>query len=149
MKIKNILKLLTNLCLLNSDLHSVISFLLSPRRYSSGWALASWAICLHSSPSEADYLVSAQFSFYGVRLLASLPTPNLEDQGVPICLAPPLDLSGIDAPTSSYATTGIALRFSGAPKPHRHSKVETPSVGALYYMESINFEFYRLGSNAA
>jgi hypothetical protein len=39
-------------------------------------------------PSEADYLVSEQFSFYGVRLLASRPTPNLEDQGVPLRLPP-------------------------------------------------------------
>jgi hypothetical protein len=38
--------------------------------------------------SEADYLVSEQFSFYGVRLLASRPTPNLEDQGIPLHLAP-------------------------------------------------------------
>jgi hypothetical protein len=30
-------------------------------------------------PSEADYLVPEQFSFYGVRLLASRPTPTLED----------------------------------------------------------------------
>jgi hypothetical protein len=30
-------------------------------------------------PSQADYLVSEQFSFYGVRLLVSRPTPNLED----------------------------------------------------------------------
>jgi hypothetical protein len=40
------------------------------------------------SPSEADYLVSEQFSFYGVRLLGSRPTVNMEDQGVPLCLAP-------------------------------------------------------------
>jgi hypothetical protein len=32
-------------------------------------------------------------------------------------------------PTSSYATAGIALRVSGALKPQRHDKVETPSVG--------------------
>jgi hypothetical protein len=38
--------------------------------------------------SEADYLVSEQFSFYGVRLLASHPTPNLEDHGIPLRLAP-------------------------------------------------------------
>jgi hypothetical protein len=55
------------------------------RRYSSGWALASSTVCLHSSlhPSEADYVASEQFSFYGVRLLASRPTPNMEDQGRP------------------------------------------------------------------
>jgi hypothetical protein len=33
------------------------------------------------------------------------------------------------APTSSYATAGIALRVSGAVKPHHQDKVETPSVG--------------------
>jgi hypothetical protein len=30
------------------------------------------------------------------------------------------------APTSSYATAGIALRVSGALKPHHYDKVETP-----------------------
>jgi hypothetical protein len=39
-------------------------------------------------PSQTDYLVSEQFSFYGVRLLVSRPTPNLEDQGIPLRLAP-------------------------------------------------------------
>jgi hypothetical protein len=39
-------------------------------------------------PSEADYLVPEQFSFYGVRLLVSRPTPNLEDQGIFLRLAP-------------------------------------------------------------
>jgi hypothetical protein len=39
-------------------------------------------------PSEADYLVSEQFSFYGVRLLFSRPNSNLEDGTVPLCLAP-------------------------------------------------------------
>jgi hypothetical protein len=38
--------------------------------------------------SEADYLVPEQFSFYGVTLLASRPTPNLDDQGIPLRLAP-------------------------------------------------------------
>jgi hypothetical protein len=41
----------------------------------------------------------------------------------------PLDLFGMGDPTSSYATAGIALRFSGAIKPHHDNKVETPSVG--------------------
>jgi hypothetical protein len=39
-------------------------------------------------PSEADYLVPEQYSFYGMRLLASRPIPNLEDQGIPLRLAP-------------------------------------------------------------
>jgi hypothetical protein len=41
------------------------------------------------------------------------------------------------APTSSYATAGIALRVSGALKSHHHYKVETPSVGnslILFYL---------------
>jgi hypothetical protein len=33
------------------------------------------------------------------------------------------------APSSSYATASIALRVSGALKPHHRDKVETPSVG--------------------
>jgi hypothetical protein len=39
------------------------------------------------------------------------------------------------APTSSYTTTGIALRISGALKPHHHNKVETPSVGKTKYWD--------------
>jgi hypothetical protein len=41
-----------------------------------------------SIPSEADYLVSEQFNFYGVSLLESRPIPNLEDQGILLHLAP-------------------------------------------------------------
>jgi hypothetical protein len=37
---------------------------------------------------QAHYLVPEQFSFYGVRLLVSRPTPNLEDHGIPLRLAP-------------------------------------------------------------
>jgi hypothetical protein len=40
------------------------------------------------SASKADCLVSKQFSFYGVMLLASRPIPNLEDQSIPLRLAP-------------------------------------------------------------
>jgi hypothetical protein len=40
------------------------------------------------SPSEADYVVSEQFSFYGMRSLGSRPSPDLEDQGIPLRLAP-------------------------------------------------------------
>jgi hypothetical protein len=113
------------------DLHS---FLPSPQCYSSGWTFASWTVCLHFSllfihPSEADFLVSEQFRFYGVRLLAWLPTPNLEDQGSPLHLAPTPWPVWHWWPTSSYTATVIALRVSGALKPHHHGKVETPSVG--------------------
>jgi hypothetical protein len=48
-----------------------------------------FSLIFHSfHPSEADYLVPEQFSFYRVRLLVSRPTPNLEDQGIPLRLAP-------------------------------------------------------------
>jgi hypothetical protein len=82
-----------------------------------------------STTSEADFPVSEHFSFYGVRLLNPRLIPNLEDQNIPLCLAHTLDLSGMDGPTSSYATAGIALGVSGALKPHHHNKVEILSVG--------------------
>jgi hypothetical protein len=92
-----------------------------------------FSLVLHSShPSEADCLVPEQFSFYSVMLLASRPTLNLEDQGIPLRLVPPLDLSGMGDPTSSYAIASIALRASGAIKPHHHDKVETPSLVYVY-----------------
>jgi hypothetical protein len=48
-----------------------------------------FSLIFHSfHPSEAGYLVPEQFIFYSVRLLASRPTPNLKDQGIPLCLAP-------------------------------------------------------------
>jgi hypothetical protein len=48
-----------------------------------------FSLTFHSiHPSEVDYLVPEQFSFYGVRLLVSRPTPNLEDQGIPLRVAP-------------------------------------------------------------
>jgi hypothetical protein len=48
-----------------------------------------FSLIFHSfQPSAADYLVPEQFSFYGVRLLASRPTPKLEDKGIPLLLAP-------------------------------------------------------------
>jgi hypothetical protein len=46
----------------------------------------------------------------------------------------PLDLTGKGGSTSSYATAGIALRVSGAHKPHHHYKVEIPLVG-IFIME--------------
>jgi hypothetical protein len=39
-------------------------------------------------PPEADYLVPEKFSSYGVMMLASRLTPNLEDQDIPLRLAP-------------------------------------------------------------
>jgi hypothetical protein len=51
--------------------------------------LLVFSLIFHSfHPSEADYLVPEQFTFYGVRLSVSRPNPNLEDQGIPLRLAP-------------------------------------------------------------
>jgi hypothetical protein len=41
------------------------------------------------------------------------------------------------APTSSYATAGIAFKVSGALKPHHHDKMETPSVGIFIFYSYI------------
>jgi hypothetical protein len=93
-------------------------------------------IFLSFRPSEADYLVLEQFRFYGVRWLVSRPTPKMEDQGIPLRLAPTPWPVYHGCPTSSYATAGIAIRVSGALKPHHHDKVET-----------IGGEIYILGEN--
>jgi hypothetical protein len=45
----------------------------------------------------------------------------------------PLDPSSLGGPTSSYATAGIALRVSGALKPHHHDKVGTALMGSEWY----------------
>jgi hypothetical protein len=41
----------------------------------------------------------------------------------------PLDVSGLGGPTSCCATASVALRVSGALKPHHHDKVGIASVG--------------------
>jgi hypothetical protein len=99
------------------------SILPSPRHYSSGWALASWTIRLHSSlllicPLHPFTFILRRWSYtssnhlhlglpvsvqsihprltvwflnslvFTVRSLASRPTPILEDQGIPLRLAP-------------------------------------------------------------
>jgi hypothetical protein len=45
----------------------------------------------HDSPlwALAFFRISEQFNFYGVRLSASRPTSNLEDQGITLRLVPP------------------------------------------------------------
>jgi hypothetical protein len=91
-----------------------------------------FSLIFHSfHPSEADYLVPEQFSFYSVMLLVSCPTPTWRTRVSLFVWLLPLDLSSMGAPTSSYPTVDIALRVLGALKPHHHDKVETPSVGKL------------------
>jgi hypothetical protein len=68
-----------------------------------------------------------------VRLLASRPTWRTRVSLFVWLL--PLYPSGTGDSTSSYATAGIALRVSGALKPHHHDKVETPSVGTYEITE--------------
>jgi hypothetical protein len=43
-----------------------------------------------------------------------------------------LDLSGLGGSTSSFATAGIALRVSGALRPHHDDKVGIASMGLMY-----------------
>jgi hypothetical protein len=94
----------------------------SPEKSAS--ILLCYSSFLISDQSIRGCLVSEQSSFYGVRLLASRPTPNLENQGIL-----PLDLSGMGDPTSSYATAGITMGVS-AHKHHQHDKVEPPTAGS-------------------
>jgi hypothetical protein len=141
-----------------------IFFLPSPRRYSSGWDLASWIINLHLSICSYDEASNGRmkkweecgwkrswptyFRWFCVHSIHPRPIicfPNNLVFTVWGCYSDaqpptwrtrvslfvwllPLDLSGMGAPTSSYATAGIALRVSGALKPHHHQKVETPPV---------------------
>jgi hypothetical protein len=65
---------------------------------------------------------------------APRPTPNPEDQGISLSLAPPSKPVRHGGPTNSYAAAGIALEFIGAHKPPRPAtkcfgKVEIPSRG--------------------
>jgi hypothetical protein len=50
----------------------------------------------------------------------------------------PLDLSGLRGHTNSYATADIALRVSGALKPHQHYKVGIASVGLVTFNTGYN-----------
>jgi hypothetical protein len=83
-----------------------------------------------SPPSEASFGFR-NGNFYGVRLSASRPTLNLEDQGTSFSLVITFDLSGKGDPVSSYATAGIALRIIWPRKPHHYVKVGITSVGRL------------------
>jgi hypothetical protein len=99
-----------------------------------------FSLIFHSfQPSEADYLVPEQLSFYGVRLCHT-QSPTWRTRFSLFIWLLPLDLSGMGAPTSSYATAGIALRVSGALKPHHHDKVETPLVWLFRDMVPIIIE---------
>jgi hypothetical protein len=79
-------------------LHSSLFFIFPPHPFTFILRRSSCTPFNHLSPfadvdfhsirlSKANCLVSEQFSFYGVRL-ASRPTPSLEDQGIPLRLAP-------------------------------------------------------------
>jgi hypothetical protein len=58
-----------------------------------------------------------------------MPNPQPGGPGYPSSSGLPPELGGLGGPTSSYATVGIALRVSGALKPHHHDKVGIALVG--------------------
>jgi hypothetical protein len=60
----------------------------SPRRYSSLRALAFWTICLHSSLHPRLIIWFLNNLVLWCEVLSLTPNPNLEDQGVPLRLAP-------------------------------------------------------------
>jgi hypothetical protein len=92
------------------------------------------------SPSEADYVVSEQFTVW----CQPHAQPSTWRTRVSLFVRLlPLTCPACDS-TSSYATAGIALRVSGELKPHRHDKVETPLVGLpLHYI--YNYHIHELG----
>jgi len=57
-----------------------------------------------------------------------MPTPNLQDQGVPFCL------SGMGGPSNSYATVRLALRIIWPRKPHHYVNVGIPLRGRGLYL---------------
>jgi hypothetical protein len=71
-----------------------------------------------------------------------MPNPQPGGPGCLLVWNLNLDLSGLGAPASSYATAGIALEIIGARKPHRHDKAVTPPGGNViidlcYYRDKI------------
>jgi hypothetical protein len=105
--------------------HNHTHILPSSRRYSSGWALASWTICLNSSFHPRLiiwFLNNLVFKVWGCWPHAR--GPGYPSSSVSYPLTCPAWVT-----TSSYATAGIALRVSGALKHHHHDKVEKSLVG--------------------
>ena len=60
---------------------------------------------------------SERILFYGKRLSATCPTPNLESHVIAFCVIT-FDLSGIGDPINSCAATSVALRVIWPHKPH-------------------------------
>jgi hypothetical protein len=67
--------------------------------------------------------------FYGVRMSASCPTPNLEDQGILFCLVITLTCLAWNAlPVAMLLSAYFSGSFDQC-KPHHYVKVGIPSVG--------------------
>jgi hypothetical protein len=81
------------------------SFLPSPRRYSSGWALASWTICLHFW-----FLNNLVFMVWGC--YPHVQPPTCRTRVFLFVWLLPLELSGMGDSTSSYATALLLLHYS-------------------------------------
>jgi hypothetical protein len=77
--------------------------------------------------------ISEQFNFYDVRPTAPRPSSTWRINVSLFVWLLPLDLFGLGSTTSSYATAGIALRVSGALKPHHHDKVGIASIAWFHY----------------
>jgi hypothetical protein len=50
---------------------------------------------------------------------------------------------------TTYATAGVALRVSGALKPHHQDEVETPSVGSCLVLHLGNMKVKNVNKNIA
>jgi hypothetical protein len=69
--------------------------------------------------------------FYGVRLLAPRPTPNLEGQVIPFCLGHHPWPVAWEALPVALDTASIALGIIWPHKPRHYTKVGIPSGGVV------------------
>ena len=83
------------------------------------------------SVRSAILVVSDKYMFYEVRLSASRPTPNLEDQDILFCPGQHLLPIRLVMPYSSNTTASTALTIIWPRKPHHYVKVGIP-FGGLY-----------------
>jgi hypothetical protein len=101
------------------------------------FAIAVFVLCSFLL-SEARHEVSKQYFFYGVRLSAARPTPTERTRASLFVWIITFGLSGMGGPTSSCATTSIALRIIWPHKPHHYVKVGM-TLGGLTTLINKNF----------
>jgi hypothetical protein len=104
-----------------SMIHSALVILLLALQF-----LVDFSLFQNCPPHPVSILEASQKNIFLWGGVVS-PTPKLEDQGIPSCLGH--HLSGMVCPTSSCATSSIALRIIWPHNPHHYVNVGIPSAG--------------------